>query len=104
VALFAVNPRQPWGYLGSTPAASTINFPINSIIYKIIARDQKSYQIYHKNFSLKSISCKLMEIISRKDDVAPQWFHNHIICDFYFSNAGFYEATIKFENLDRFLW
>jgi hypothetical protein len=25
VALLAVNLRQPWGYLGSTPAASTIN-------------------------------------------------------------------------------
>jgi hypothetical protein len=38
VALFAVNPRQPWGHLGLTPAASTNIFSsIRLVIFRRLA-------------------------------------------------------------------
>ena len=49
VAPFAVNPRQSWGHLGSTPAASTIKLQIISESYEDSTREHVPSLSLNKN-------------------------------------------------------
>jgi len=79
-----------WAFLGLSDnhrATQYKSIKTVSISYKDFDTKKTPFLISNKNFHLKSDTCKPQEIISSKADVAPQWSHNQIIRDFYFSDG-----------------